>query len=162
LGDQWETVRPETVRRPTTAYGISSASSPAKTSRGSIKRQPAIFKIADSVPATGPLRPFRLDTQAAHERVHVAQPDDRMARSAVLFTDADDLRSWLAGGEALSAVLLTATGENLAVLPISDMVEVLVIRQLMREMISGVGYPVLVLRIGIPAARENPASMGLN
>jgi hypothetical protein len=114
---------------------------------------------ADSVPATGPslapLRPFGLTIQAApavDERVHIAESDDRMARYAVLFTDADDLRSWLTGGEALSAVLLTATGENLAASPMSEVVEVPVSRQLMREMISGVGYPVLALCIGVPAA----------
>jgi predicted transcriptional regulator len=48
MGEQRENVRPETVRKPTTRCGISSASAPAKTSPGGINRQSAIFKIADS------------------------------------------------------------------------------------------------------------------
>src|SRR6266540_2581581 len=44
MGDQWETGCPETVRKSTTRCGMPSASAPAKTSRGGIKRWPAIFK----------------------------------------------------------------------------------------------------------------------
>jgi hypothetical protein len=46
MGDQWETGCPDTVRRPTTRRGMSSASSSAKTSSGDIRNQLAIFKIA--------------------------------------------------------------------------------------------------------------------
>ncbi len=48
MGDQWETGCPDTVRRSTTRRDMPSASAPAKTSPGGIKRQSAIFKIADS------------------------------------------------------------------------------------------------------------------
>ncbi len=47
-GEQRENARPETVRRPTTRRGISSASVPAKTSPNGVDRQSVIFKIADS------------------------------------------------------------------------------------------------------------------
>jgi hypothetical protein len=53
MGEQWENARPETVRKPTARRGMPSASSPAKTSPGGDKRQSAIFKIADSIPAPG-------------------------------------------------------------------------------------------------------------
>jgi nitroreductase len=84
---------------------------------------------------------------------------DRHARYAVLFTDGDSPADWLTGGEALSAVLLAATMEWLAVSPMSDVTEVPAIRELLRGMLSGIGYPVVVLRIGVPErAGQPPAS----
>jgi len=81
-----------------------------------------------------------------------AEPGDRHARHAVLFTDTDDPKAWLASGEALSAVLLTATIDRLAVSPVSDVMEVPANRQRLRELLGGIGYPAVVLRIGMPAA----------
>ena len=80
-----------------------------------------------------------------------AEPADRFGRYAVLFTGADDRGAWLAAGEALSAVLLTAAIERLAVSPMSDVVEVPATRQRLRELLGGIGYPALALRIGMPA-----------
>jgi predicted transcriptional regulator len=47
-GDPWEIARPATVRKPTTASGISSAPAPAKTSPRSTSRDRPIWTIADS------------------------------------------------------------------------------------------------------------------
>ncbi|MCW2641632.1 MAG: nitroreductase [Dactylosporangium sp.] len=75
---------------------------------------------------------------------------DRHACYAVLFTDSDTPADWLAAGEALSAVLLTASAERLAASPISDVVEVPATRLLLRDMLSRIGYPMVALRVGVP------------
>jgi nitroreductase len=84
---------------------------------------------------------------------------DAGARYAILFTDVDSPAGWLAAGEALSAVLLTAVAQGLAVAPMSDVVEVPATRAALRDLLAGVGFPVLALRIGRPADdRRVPAA----
>ena len=68
---------------------------------------------------------------------------------AVLSADADEPRTWLRAGEALSAVLLTAVVLDLAVSPMSDVAEVPATRALLRGLLAGIGYPLLVLRVGV-------------
>lgn len=82
---------------------------------------------------------------------HAVDPIDRSARYAILFTDGDDAICWLAGGEALSAVLLTATVEKLGTSPMSNVIEVPAARLLIRDLLGGFGHPLLALRIGVPA-----------
>jgi nitroreductase len=79
------------------------------------------------------------------------EPVDRYARYAILFTDDDMPLSWLRAGEALSAALLTATMLRLATSPISDVIEVPATRNLLRELLGRVGYPMIALRVGVPA-----------
>lgn len=86
------------------------------------------------------------------------EPVDRHARYAILFTDDDTPLSWLRAGEALSATLLTATMLRLATSPISDVIEVPATRSLLRELLGGVGYPMIALRVGIPADGPPPAA----
>ncbi|NJC74053.1 nitroreductase [Planosporangium thailandense] len=80
---------------------------------------------------------------------------DETAVYAVLAGDGDSPRDWLRAGEALSAVLLTAVSEDLAVSPMSDVIEVAATRLRLGRMLSGIGYPFLVLRVGVaePATR---------
>jgi hypothetical protein len=54
----------------------------------------------------------------------------------------------LRGGEALSALLLRATAEGLATAPLSDAVEVTWPRHLLRYLLSGLGEPYVVVRLG--------------
>jgi nitroreductase len=75
---------------------------------------------------------------------------DRCARYTVLCTDADTPAAWLAAGEALSALLLAAAMARLAVSPMSDVVEVPAARRLLRDLLGGIGHPMLALRIGVP------------
>ncbi|HLL64927.1 MAG TPA: hypothetical protein VK453_04160 [Micromonosporaceae bacterium] len=75
---------------------------------------------------------------------------DRYARYGLLYTDGDDARNWLAAGEALSSVLLTATAHGLATSPLSDMIEEPTARNLLRDLLADAGYPAIVVRIGIP------------
>jgi nitroreductase len=74
---------------------------------------------------------------------------DRAAIYALLFGAADEPVSWLRSGEALSAAWLTATTLGVSVVPLSDVVEVLYTRQMLRRLIGGLGHPHLVLRLGI-------------
>ncbi|WP_433537754.1 Acg family FMN-binding oxidoreductase [Micromonospora sp. CA-249363] len=83
---------------------------------------------------------------------------DRAAVYAMLHGDEDDRDSWLRAGEALSAAWLTATRLGVSVVPLSAVVEVPGTRQTLRQVLSGIGFPYLVLRLGIadPAHAEPP------
>jgi nitroreductase len=82
---------------------------------------------------------------------------DHAARYAVLYTDEDTPADWLRAGQALSAAWLTATDLGLSVLPVSAPVEVPPCRELLRGLLSGLGYPCLVLRLGMAAPGRAPA-----
>jgi hypothetical protein len=87
------------------------------------------------------------------------EPVDRYARYAILFTDDDTPLSWLRAGEALSATLLTATMLRLATSPLSDVIEVPTTRSLLRELLGGVGHPMIALRMGVPADGPLPPAV---
>ena len=74
---------------------------------------------------------------------------DRAAVSAVLYGDEDEPLSWLRAGEGLSAAWLTATRLGASVLPLSGVIEVPVTREALRRVLSGKGWPYLVLRLGV-------------
>jgi nitroreductase len=89
---------------------------------------------------------------------------DEGAAYVVLFGAADEPADWLRGGEALSALLLTATAEGLSTAPISDAIEAEWPRRLLRDLLAGVGEPFLVVRLGygddpddLPAAPRRDA-----
>ncbi|HET6214448.1 MAG TPA: nitroreductase [Micromonosporaceae bacterium] len=107
--------------------------------------------IPSRPPRTGvPMRDFgragTLDPGAGH---------DRAAAYAVLFGAGDEPVDWLRAGEALSAVWLTATNLGLSVLPLSSVIEVGAGGEAVRRMLSGLGQPYLVLRVGV-ADPEHP------
>ncbi|WP_433221370.1 Acg family FMN-binding oxidoreductase [Dactylosporangium sp. CS-047395] len=81
---------------------------------------------------------------------------DREARYGIVVTNGDGPHDWLVAGNALSAVLLTATTEHLATSPMSDLVEQEVARHTLRRTIGGVGYPAIGVRIGLPSAGPPP------
>jgi nitroreductase len=81
---------------------------------------------------------------------------DRAAVYGLLFGDEDEPDSWLRAGEALSAAWLTATRLGVSVVPLSGVVEVEGTRQTLRQTLAGMGYPYLVLRLGI----ADPAHAG--
>ncbi|MGW4157435.1 Acg family FMN-binding oxidoreductase [Micromonospora chersina] len=91
---------------------------------------------------------------------------DRGAAYLILFGEQDEPAAWLHGGEALSALLLTATAEGLASAPLSDAIEVAWPRRMMRDLLAGIGDPYLVVRVGWgpdddlpPAPRRTPADV---
>lgn len=86
---------------------------------------------------------------------------DDAAALLVLATPDDDVVDRLRAGEALSAVLLAATGMGLATTPLSQAVEVAATRRAIQDSVLRVPeHPQLVLRIGRPAdgAVELPAT----
>ncbi|MGC4807440.1 Acg family FMN-binding oxidoreductase [Micromonospora sp. DT233] len=85
-------------------------------------------------------RPGTLSVDSGH---------DRAAVYGLLFGDEDEPDSWLRAGEALSAAWLTATRLGVSVVPLSGVVEVEGTRQALRRVLAGLGYPYLVLRLGI-------------
>ncbi|MFC0530523.1 Acg family FMN-binding oxidoreductase [Phytohabitans kaempferiae] len=76
---------------------------------------------------------------------------DRAAAYAVVYGQGDEPADWLRAGEAVSAGWLTATEAGVTVLPFSSVIELPATRQTLRDVISNVGYPYLVLRLGTAA-----------
>jgi nitroreductase len=85
----------------------------------------------------------------------VGSGHDRAAVYALLFGDTDRPESWLRAGEALSAAWLTATDLGVSVVPLSGVIEIADTRQTLRHMLADLGYPYLVLRLGL--ANAEPA-----
>jgi nitroreductase len=100
-----------------------------------VRRAPRVVPVRDFAPYGGPV-------------MSAGEHTDRSALYALIFTDEDNPMAWLRAGEALSAVLLTATAAGLATAPISDVTELAVTREQLRRMLSGIGYPQLAVRIG--------------
>lgn len=75
----------------------------------------------------------------------------------VLYGNGDRPSSWLRGGEALSAIWLAATNHGLALRPISSVIEVPAARAVLHQVLSGMGCPYLLIRIGLPVEGEEPA-----
>jgi nitroreductase len=73
---------------------------------------------------------------------------DLGAAYVVLFGRTDRPAELLRGGEALSALLLTATAKGLATAPLSDTIEVEWPRRLLRDLLPEVGEPYLIVRLG--------------
>ena len=78
----------------------------------------------------------------------VGSGHDRAAAYAVLYGLGDEPADWLSTGQALSAGWLIATQLGLTLLPFSSVIELAATRQTLRGVISNVGYPYLVLRLG--------------
>lgn len=87
---------------------------------------------------------------AAPGTLSINHGHDRDAVYALLYGDNDEPAGWLAGGEALSALWLTAVGFGLGILPISEAVEMPASRQILRRTLSFLGWPYLGMRIGYP------------
>lgn len=79
---------------------------------------------------------------------------------AVLGTPGDLPEDWLAAGQALARVLLRATVDYIAAQPMTQVLEVPVLRARMRHVLGGVGHPQMLLRLGYghvgPTSRRRP------
>jgi nitroreductase len=89
----------------------------------------------------------------------VSAEHDRGATFAILYGEQSDALDWLRGGEALSAGWLTATELGVSLVPMSATIEVMRTRVVLRRLLSGLGEPYLVLRLGHtdPEAGPPPA-----
>jgi hypothetical protein len=102
--------------------------------------------VVPDVPRRIPLRDFSMSGAG---RLAAGSDDDSGATYAVVFVGSDNPLSWLQSGEALGAALIAAVEHGLSVSPMSDLVEVADVRQTLRRILSGIGEPMLVLRIGL-------------
>jgi nitroreductase len=112
--------------------------------------------IGDLMSLVGPfvIRTFDWgDGQAARDR----QLATGSPVLAVVGTAADDPLSWLAAGQALMAVLLSARAEGVSASYLNQPVEVPELRPQLRDRIGRGGFPQLLLRMGYgPEARATP------
>ena len=84
----------------------------------------------------------------------ISSASDQAATFSVLYGAGDDPQAWLPAGEALSTAWLTATERGVSALPMSAPIEIPSTREAVRRLISGIGYPYLVLRLGIADTRQ--------
>ncbi|GAA3762292.1 nitroreductase family protein [Plantactinospora mayteni] len=127
----------------------------------------------DGVPAASAVRqglrrvPIREHALDGTPGLEVGDGTDRGAAYAILFGIGDAPADLLAGGEALSALLLTAVAEGLATAPLSDPIELDWPRWLMRNLLADIGEPYVVVRLGFvddpsplpPVLRREPADV---
>ncbi|GAA1411938.1 Acg family FMN-binding oxidoreductase [Catellatospora coxensis] len=98
-----------------------------------------------AVPRKVPIRDY---APFGGQTMHPGRDTDAGARYLVLYTDDDTPIAWLHAGQALSAVLLTATVHGLGSAPISDVTEVPGTRDELRRLLPGLGQPQVCVRIG--------------
>jgi hypothetical protein len=103
------------------------------------------------------------DAATPHEQLAAAGEEPPPAEHPavlVLGTDGDSRMDWLVAGQALCRVLLQATVEGLAAQPLTQVLEVPILRARMRHALGLVGYPQMLLRIGYghagPTSRRRP------
>jgi hypothetical protein len=71
---------------------------------------------------------------------------------AVLGTPGDDVPSWIASGQALGRLLLTAASIGVAASPLTQPLEVPYIRQRLTVELGLLGHPQMMLRLGYVSA----------
>ena len=80
----------------------------------------------------------------------------------VVGTEGDERLDWLTAGQGLGRLLLQATVAGLAVQPMTQVLEVPVLRARMRHVLGVVGHPQMLLRVGhgrsAPVSRRRPAA----
>jgi hypothetical protein len=98
--------------------------------------------------------PVRNFAPQGAEVLPVGDDHDKGAEYAILFGLEDRRIDLLRGGEALSALLLKATAAGLSTAPLTEAVEVAWPRYLLRELLSDVGEPYVVVRLGYVGSSE--------
>lgn len=117
--------------------------------------------VPDQRDGVVPVRDFRGAEQAPNELGH-GESDGTVL--GALCTPTDEPADQLRAGEALSAVLLTATRYGLATDPISQPLEVPATRAALRDLLPGAGEPQVLVRLGwapmsagpVPATGRRP------
>jgi nitroreductase len=112
-------------------------------------RETGLGVPANAIPSTPPATTVPGRDFGHGGTLPVGQGHDRSAIYAILYGDEDTPLGWLRGGEALSAVWLEAIERGLSLLPLSAAVEVDGTRHALRHMLSNLGEPYLVLRLGM-------------
>ena len=88
----------------------------------------------------------------------VTDRNDAAATYAMLYGPSDRPESWLRAGQALSAMWLYATQRQVALLPLSAVIEQPTARRLLHQLLSHRGHSYLAVRIGIADTDQPPLS----
>jgi nitroreductase len=120
---------------------------------------------ASAVPAEPPaqrgssyrLRDFDADRDEREPRWSGEPPRPERPLVVVLGTEQDDPAAWLAAGQALGRLLLTATAQGLVASPMTQALEVPDTRSRLAAELGLVGHPQMVLRIGRAAQGSTTA-----
>jgi nitroreductase len=110
---------------------------------------------SSAVPLTAPtergsnyrLRDFVADREPDSESPHDPPPVERPL-VAVLGTADDDVRSWIAAGQALGRLLLTATAHGVTASPLTQALEIPDTRSRLASELGVIGHPQMLLRLG--------------
>jgi nitroreductase len=110
---------------------------------------------ASAVPLTAPrergsnyrLRDFVADREPDADSPHEPPPVERPL-VAVLGTTDDDVRSWIAAGQALGRLLLTATAHGVTASPLTQALEIPSTRARLASELGVMGHPQMLLRLG--------------
>ena len=108
---------------------------------------PATSIPAEAPQTTVPARDFGVAGTLAPGSGH-----DESAVFAVLYGSGDTPVDWLRAGEALSAAWLDAVDHGLTLMPVSAPAEIASTRLLLQRLVSYVGQPYLVFRLGVAPA----------
>lgn len=75
----------------------------------------------------------------------------------LIFTAHDDPASWLAAGQALSALWIRATQEGISLTPDTQVIEVSRTRELLRrQLLDDLGHPQVLVHVGWPETSRSP------
>ena len=77
-------------------------------------------------------------------------PEVERPTVVLLGTENDDRTAWLLAGQALGRVLLLATAEGLVASPLTQALDWPAARTRLRQRLSLIGFPQMLLRMGYP------------
>jgi nitroreductase len=101
------------------------------------------YRLRDFVADREPVEPTPSDDPPPVERPLVA----------VLLTNDDDVRAWIAAGQALGRLLLTATAHGVTASPLTQALEIPTTRALLASELGVTGHPQMLLRLGYATGR---------
>jgi hypothetical protein len=113
---------------------------------------------ASAVPHTAPgergsnyrIRDFVADREPDEASSHEPPPVERPL-VVVLGTTDDDIASWIASGQALGRLLLTATAHDVTASPLTQALEIPATRARLAAELGVLGHPQMLLRLGYGA-----------
>ena len=115
---------------------------------------------ADTVPHVSVEHPRRTDVPLRDFEVGVTgkllidKDVDEKPLIAVVFTPSDTPLEQLYAGEAMMRLMLRAQLDGLATCPLSQAVDLVAFRSRVQGLMGWVGYPQMMLRVGVPAPGE--------
>ncbi len=122
---------------------------------GDPRERPSNWLIRDFVVSSREPHPFR-DPQDPD----APPPDVERPTVVLLGTGSDDRTAWVEAGRALGRTLLIATAAGLAASPLTQALDWPATRTRLRQRLSLVGHPQMLLRMGYPPADLDPPTSG--